>query len=890
MKKIKNLLFFLVASSMALVGCDKKSNEAEPEQQQQSGDQGGQQGQVVVSSISVKANSAKIDYYVGDEFTVAGGKLVVTYSDTHTEEVDMTLDMVPTKPDMTQVANSLEVGVSYLGKTTSYLINISEVPAATISSISIITSPKVDFIVGEEFTVDGGVLRVTMSDDTRRNVIMTLAMIDNAPDMSVAHENYEVNVTYEGAHTSYIINVVSSDTRVEVSIGISYEYNLGPSTEIVDFTQELTFVEGKEYKFHYGAYPSDAADSLGRKYLTREGVELDEKPTAIGEYTYEVELSEGDAVYKPAVKTVNYKIVAAQIRSFLLNSENAPTLTDTVGNATHDVSGFTINYKNAKVATNALAKLVKQVAVNERADEEDNYIEIASPVAITDALTVNFANVMNNYVRVYGSFDGENFVLIDTLTRAKHTTTRANGYFYFRFVNSTLGETELTIDSISFNYEVDGAPGSVLAKSEYSDMLNGATYAEAGAFWPTEEAVYDANYSSKAIKFKNCEMHAHIEFGFEIKGHEIGNYKLVFKALPSQDATYQASASDATVKDNASVYGRLTKQGTKVGANKKLNTMAPGAEGTLWETVEYNLADLYDDGDSIDGINIWINRKCTTGFIYVDDFRLVQSSGYPRYATPSAVHVTGISQTEYNVGDVFNFDGTISVLFSDGYEEVVAYDDPYLSISEPNMSSSGTKDVVISYTYEGVTRKFTYQIHVVGADPKAEETQSIVAEADDLAKASNFLKESSSASASEETSACYGNSTTSLAVKGLNGEDKGFYVVLPEALDTANHVSVKFFMKKNNYKFYLRLTIADYSSSNKIKSADAQSDPNSSKPHFTVTEAGNDWLMYEYTYDVSAVISNGKGVGRLSVRTTGSTFPASDENIIIDGLEMHIVD
>ena len=221
-------------------------------------------------------------------------------------------------------------------------------------------------------------------------------------------------------------------------------------------------------------------------------------------------------------------------------------------------------------------------------------------------------------------------------------------------------------------------------------MLNGATYAEEGAFWPTTEAVFDVNLSSKAIKFRNCEMHAHIDFGFEIGGHELGNYKIVFKAIQSQDATYQASNSDATVKDNASVYGRVTSNGTKMGSNKKINTMNPGSAEVQWTTYEYKLSDFYDDGESIDGINIWINRKCTTGFIYVDDFRLIQSTNYPRYCTPARVMVTGITHTEYNVGDTFEFDGTISVLFSDGYVTTVPTDDSHVTITSPDMSTSGT--------------------------------------------------------------------------------------------------------------------------------------------------------------------------------------------------------
>lgn len=768
----------------------------------------------------------------------------------------------------------------------------SSIEEKTVSQIIVKqgTSLPVSFVVGDTFSVEGGILQVRYSDSTREEIPMTLAMIENAPDMSVVHENYEVNVVYEGARTSYVINVVQGDTREEVSIGISYEYNNGAAVEITNFEEELVFTQGKSYKFHYGAYPSAAVDSLGRKYLTRAGEELEEQPTEIGEYTYKVYLAEGDEAYKPAVKTVNYKIVAPVIREFLLNNANAPTLTSVAGEATQTVDGITVNYKNAKAAEGALATLVKQGGVSDKADEDNNYIEIASPVAVTDGLTVDFPSVVNNYVRVYGSYDGENFVLLDTLTRAKHETTKANGYFYFRLVNSILGENELTINSISFHHEVDGVPGSLVARAENSDMLNKATYDEAGAFWPTEEKVYDAERSSKAIKYRNMEMHAHIEFGFTIGGHELGNYKIVFKAVPSEDATYQASASDATVKDNASVYGRVTSNGTKMGSNQKLNTMAPGSAESQWETVEVKLSKFYDDGESIDGINIWINRKCTTGFIYVDDFRLVHDDGYPRYCTPARVTVSGVTRTEYEVNDPFEFDGTITVLFSDGYETVIAQDDPNLTIEAPDMTSSGTKDVVVKYTMEEVTRKFTYQITVnppAGVDPKDEETQTIVAEANDLAKSANFLKESNSAACADETETTYGNSTNAIKVSGLTGEDKGFFIVLPAELAVAAHVKVRFFMKTNSYKFYMRLTDADYVKANNTDNIKFN---NTSTPHFDVQDdAGNDWKLFEHTFDTAKLQTAGKGVGRIHFRS-GSTYMAADGYMIIDGLEISVVD
>ena len=78
------------------------------------------------------------------------------------------------------------------------------------------------FLVGDTFSVEGGVLQIRYSDSTREEIAMTLAMIANAPDMSVPHEDYEVQVSYEGASTSYYINVAAGDTRQEVSIGVEY--------------------------------------------------------------------------------------------------------------------------------------------------------------------------------------------------------------------------------------------------------------------------------------------------------------------------------------------------------------------------------------------------------------------------------------------------------------------------------------------------------------------------------------------------------------------------------------------------------------------------------------------------------------------------------------------
>ena len=855
------------------------------------GGNGGGKPQPTLDSISVKENSVPTSFTVDDTFSVEGGILIARYSDNSTSEVGMTLEMIRNKPAMTAPLADYEVFVEYLNKETSYHITITE-PPVTVSSIRIKNPEdlKTDYFVNEEFTVAGVKLEVTKSNQTRETIDLEPEYILNPPSMDTAVDDYEVIIEYEGAQTSFHISIQLADTREEVSIGIGYQYNGAPQVDIEDYTQELVFTEGKEYHFRYGCRPAEAYDSLSYQYWTKgdNPEKLDEKPLGVGDYTYKVVLPEGDEDYKPAEQSVDYKIVEPVIRTFVLDKDNV-----NLENNTQEVGEITVNYKGATATENAVATLTRVAASKPAAD--DNYIEIATAVLFTEGITVEFDGV-NRYVYVYGSFDGENFTLLDTLTRAKQTSDRINNYFFIRLVCASAGEeSTVVIKKITFKYEEAAVPGAAAIRSESSDLINYMTHVdpEAGEYWYQEDELFDENLSTKAIKMKNIEAPGIVNIGFTITHYQIRYTKFSFRYKLDQDVSFQGynDAGQLVSKNDMSFYLRPYIGNQKYGINYKIVTFDKQDE---WTKVEFYLGDAVgDDIIDVSQFRFWINRKIVDGFVYVDDFRVEQENRYPVENTIIRAELVegSVPKTEFNAGEEFTFGGQVRVYFTDYLIDVFDESDERLTVQAPDMTVSGEKEVKVSFNYYGAVKTVSYMITVTGGiNPKDYETQPIVAEANDLAKASNFLKESSSASGQEETEKTYGNSTTSLGVKGLNGEDKGFYVVLPEALDTANHVSVKFFMKKNNFKFYIRLTIADYSSSNKIKSADAQSDPNSSKEHYTVTDAGNDWFMYEYTYDVSTVISNGKGVGRVSFRTTGSTFPAADELIFIDGLELNIVD
>lgn len=76
--------------------------------------------------------------------------------------------------------------------------------------------------------------------------------------------------------------------------------------------------------------------------------------------------------------------------------------------------------------------------------------------------------------------------------------------------------------------------------------------------------------------------------------------------------------------------------------------------------------------------------------------------------TLSSISVSG-QTTEFLKNHPFEFDGTCTATFENGYQKLVTP----TSVSAPDMSTSGTKDVTVSYTYNEVNVTTTYQITVI---------------------------------------------------------------------------------------------------------------------------------------------------------------------------------
>ena len=752
-----------------------------------------------------------------------------------------------------------------------------------------------NFVVGDAFSVIGGRLQIRYSDSTRDEIDMTLSMVENAPDMSVSHENYEVNVVYEGARTSYFINVIAEDTRQSVTIGVEYEYNDGPRTEMVD---NLIFFVGKNYKFHYGCYPNEAYDSLGVKYYEVGDETPIAKPDQVGNYIYQVYIAEGDDTYKPVSVEYHYSIVEAVVENFELNRTNGPTLSEVATSLSEEVNGMTINYKNVKSASEGLLTLVKECPADEKPNYDDNYVEIASPVSLTGALNVEFTG-QDNYLYVYGSYDLEHYFLVDTLTRAKNSTTRANDYCFIRLVAAPLGHNDVTINSINYAYEVDGVSGLTVARAEKGDRFNYVSSSEDNAYFHRRtEEVFDERYSNKSIGIRLKECSVRVDLGTTLTPEEVKYYQVSFKVCPTSDAVFHQAKDDATEVSEIGVYVKSVLGTSSVGTHKKVVTIN---HDLVWTDVTVDLITLFPDNISeMDAFHVWLNRYCASGAVVFDDFRITQKSNYPVPYALTSLSVSGMT-TEYTKNATFNFDGVITAHYSDYYSEVIANDDPNVTISSPNMASSGTKTITISYTRDGVTKSVQFTITVsASGNPKDEEILPIVAEENDLAKTSNQYnsgREYDCGKTRENTETTYGNSTSSLDVYNLKIDaDCYINLKLPQAL-VKNSIHVKFFAKNLPSPVYVQLMdTADLSDKDaNLQRAYVNADQvGASKPktsvttdqdatfHFTATDAGNDWTMYEYDF-YAANVTNGVNYFRLST----SVKLSANTTFVIDGLEVY---
>lgn len=166
----------------------------------------------------------------------------------------------------------------------------------TVSEIAVKTLPDtVEYFVGDEFSVAGGVITVTYSDETTEDVAMTDAGVEiTAPNTSRVGEK-TVTVKYGGEKTTFKVTVVMKG----YSVTFDYNYDGAPAAAVQNV------MEGEEAA--EPAAPERSGYTFYDWYIDRECTVLYDFEEAVGsDLTLYAQWKEDGADYYDVVFDLNY--------------------------------------------------------------------------------------------------------------------------------------------------------------------------------------------------------------------------------------------------------------------------------------------------------------------------------------------------------------------------------------------------------------------------------------------------------------------------------------------------------------------------------------------------------------------------------------------------------
>nr|MCR4586710.1 bacterial Ig-like domain-containing protein [Lachnospiraceae bacterium] len=186
-----------------------------------------------VIEIAVNTPPTKLNYIVGQELELTGGKLDVTVAgEDEVRVIDITEDMLSDYDLST--AGDKEITVSYGGRTTSFVVHVDPL---TATSIVVTAQPtRTEFYLNEDIVVAGGKITVTYNDGTTEVIDMTAAMISGYDKTKAGEQT--VTVTYGGKTATFKVTVLAKTvSRIEIAAT--------PTKLVYDYNGELDITGGK---------------------------------------------------------------------------------------------------------------------------------------------------------------------------------------------------------------------------------------------------------------------------------------------------------------------------------------------------------------------------------------------------------------------------------------------------------------------------------------------------------------------------------------------------------------------------------------------------------------------------------------------------------------------
>ncbi len=198
-----------------------------------------------VTKLELTKQPSTLTYTIGDKISVSGGQIKVTYSDSSIEYLDVTEQMVSGFSSQ-KPAEKLPVTISYKEKTVTYYVKIEKHPL----KISMLTTPKTEYIRSEKISVEGGMIKYEYNDGSYEEIALTTAMVSGFSSTTTGQKT--LTVTYEGLKTSYKV-MVNEPPVIDIHLSPA------PAKKVYQINEKLDLAGGR-IEIYYKLNDSETRD------------------------------------------------------------------------------------------------------------------------------------------------------------------------------------------------------------------------------------------------------------------------------------------------------------------------------------------------------------------------------------------------------------------------------------------------------------------------------------------------------------------------------------------------------------------------------------------------------------------------------------------------------
>ena len=186
--------------------------------------------EVKLTKVEIKTNPTKLEYIKDEEnLDLTGGILKLTYSDQTTKEIPMTdKDVQVSGYDKTK-EGAQTITITYQGFKQTFQVTVNKKTVQTpqevkLEKVEIKTTPtKLEYIKDEEnLDLTGGILKLTYSDKTTKEVLMTNKDVQVSGYDKTKEGTQTITITYQGFKQTFTVKVVKKPVKKETKIS-NYE-------------------------------------------------------------------------------------------------------------------------------------------------------------------------------------------------------------------------------------------------------------------------------------------------------------------------------------------------------------------------------------------------------------------------------------------------------------------------------------------------------------------------------------------------------------------------------------------------------------------------------------------------------------------------------------------